>query len=91
MNKNEFVNLYSENTGKTKKDSGIDVENFLTTLQEGLVTKGKVSFMDFLTLEIKDTKPRKGHNPQTGEEIDIPAGKRIGLKIGKGLKEAIKG
>lgn len=91
MNKNEFINLYSENTGKTKKDAGIDVDNFLITLQKGLVKDRKVSFMDFLTLEIKDTKPRKGRNPQTGEEINIPASKKISLKLGKGLKEAIKG
>lgn len=91
MNKNEFVNLYSENTGKTKKDAGIEVEAFLETLKESLIKDGKISFMDNWTMEIIPTKERQGVNPATGEKIKIPAGKKIRFKASKVLKSLING
>jgi len=35
-------------------------------------------------------KPRKGRNPQTGEEIKIPAKKVPVFRPGKGLREAVR-
>ena len=32
---------------------------------------------------------RKGRNPQTGEEIDIPAARVPAFKAGKALKESV--
>ena len=37
----------------------------------------------------KDTAARTARNPQTGEEVMVPAGKRPHFKPGKALKEAI--
>jgi DNA-binding protein HU-beta len=39
---------------------------------------------------VRETAARKGRNPSTGEEIEIPEGKKPAFKAGKGLKEAIK-
>ncbi|MFK3936668.1 HU family DNA-binding protein [Alkalihalobacillus sp. NPDC078783] len=40
--------------------------------------------------EVNDTKARKGRNPQSGEEIEIAASKRISYKPAKPLKDAVK-
>lgn len=54
-----------------------------------LPISGKITLHDIGTLAILDTAVRKGRNPQTGDEIDIPAGKRIKLKAAKALKDAV--
>lgn len=91
MNKTEFVNAYATKTKQTKKASGEQVDAFLQTLTEGLVEKGKVAFMDNWSLEITSTNERKGHNPATGEEITIPAGKKVKFKASKNFKNEVLG
>jgi len=38
---------------------------------------------------VRERAERKGRNPQTGEEIKIPAGKVPAFKAGKILKEVV--
>ena len=38
----------------------------------------------------RERAARKGRNPQTGKEIDIPASKVPAFKAGKALKDAVK-
>jgi len=44
----------------------------------------------FGTFEIRERAERTGRNPQTGEEMTIPASKAPAFKPGKELKEAVK-
>ncbi|RZV52169.1 MAG: hypothetical protein EX270_09735 [Pseudomonadales bacterium] len=37
----------------------------------------------------RQRKARKGKNPQTGAEIDIPASSSVGFKPGKSLKDSV--
>jgi nucleoid DNA-binding protein len=39
---------------------------------------------------VVDKPPRKGRNPKSGEEIDIPGKKVPKFNPGKGLKEAVQ-
>ncbi len=56
-----------------------------------LVKKGdKLTLTGFLTFSVGKRKARKGRNPQTGEEIKIPAMKIVKLKPGNLLKKAVK-
>ncbi|MDY6881076.1 MAG: HU family DNA-binding protein [Desulfatiglans sp.] len=41
------------------------------------------------SFKIKERKPRKGKNPRTGEEIDIPASKGIRFVPSKALREKL--
>ncbi len=43
-----------------------------------------------VTFEVRERAARKGRNPQTGKEIDIPASKVPAFKAGKALKDAVK-
>jgi DNA-binding protein HU-beta len=38
---------------------------------------------------VSQTKERKARNPQTMEEVIVPAGKRARFRPGKALKEAL--
>ena len=45
--------------------------------------------MGFGSFEVRKRAARKGRNPQTNEEIKIPASKLPVFKSGKALKEAV--
>ena len=45
--------------------------------------------VDFGSFEVRKRAARKGRNPQTKEEIKIPASKAPVFKAGKALKETV--
>jgi DNA-binding protein HU-beta len=48
-----------------------------------------VQLIGFGNFEVKERAARKGRNPQTGEEITIPATKVPSFKAGKQLREEV--
>lgn len=50
----------------------------------------KVQLIGFGNFEVRERSARKGRNPQTGEEIEIPASKVPAFKPGKALKDVVK-
>ncbi|GAB6933050.1 MAG TPA: HU family DNA-binding protein [Calditerricola sp.] len=90
MNKTELVAKVAERANLTKKDAARAVDAVFDSIMEALKAGDKVQIVGFGNFEVRDRKPRKGRNPQTGEEIEIPGGKVPAFKPGKGLKEAIQ-
>lgn len=90
MNKKDLINVVAEKTGMTKKDSGLAVESVFDVIKETLSKGEKVQIIGFGTFEVRDRAARKGRNPQTGEEIDIPATRVPAFKAGKALKDAVR-
>ena len=90
MNRIELVNTISRKMGATKKDADKAVTAFIDTVTEALVEGRKVQLIGFGTFEVRERAARKGRNPQTGEEIEIPASKIPAFKAGKSLKDSVK-
>jgi DNA-binding protein HU-beta len=90
MNKTELIDAISTKSGLSKKDTETFFNNFINVVEDAVVDGEKVSLVGFMTIEAKKTDARKGRNPSTGESIDVPASKRISVKIGKPFKEAVK-
>lgn len=89
MNKVELVEAMAEKAGLTKKDAEAALKAFVSTV-EGELKKGeKVSLVGFGTFEVSKRAARKGHNPQTGEEMEIAASKTPKFKAGKAFKDAL--
>jgi DNA-binding protein HU-beta len=56
------------------------------------VKKGEVvSIQGFGNLRVQDRKATKARNPQTGEQFDVPATKRLKFTASKTLKEDLNG
>jgi DNA-binding protein HU-beta len=89
MNKTELINKVAEATEMTKKDAAKSVEAVFEAITEALRTGDKVQLIGFGNFEVRERAARKGRNPQTGEEIDIPATKAPVFKPGKQLKEEV--
>ena len=62
----------------------------IAALSEALAAGETVTFTGFGTFKVSERAPRKGRNPRTGKEIEIPACKVVKFIPGKGLKDAIK-
>ncbi|MES9760121.1 HU family DNA-binding protein, partial [Priestia megaterium] len=60
------------------------------TISNTLAQEEKIQLVGFGTFEIRERAERTGRNPQTGEQMTIPASKSPAFKPGKELKEAVK-
>ncbi len=89
MNKTDLISVMAEKSGLTKKDSEKALNSFIEAVEEALVKGEKVQLVGFGTFEVRERSARKGRNPQTGEEIDIPAASVPAFKAGKALRESI--
>ncbi|AFT81832.1 HU family DNA-binding protein [Leuconostoc carnosum] len=89
-NKQELVDSVAKATGLTKKDATASVDAVFASIEESLKNGEKVQLIGFGNFEVRDRAARKGRNPQTGAEIEIPASKVPAFKPGKALKEAVK-
>lgn len=89
MNKTELVSAVAEKANLTKKESERVINALFASIEEALSQGDKVQLVGFGTFEVRDREARKGRNPQTGEEIEIPATKVPAFKAGKALKDAV--
>ncbi|MCK6255133.1 HU family DNA-binding protein [Fictibacillus sp. WQ 8-8] len=90
MNRNELVTNIAEKSGLTKKDVEVVVSGLVDEITNALKSGDKVQFVGFGTFETRERSSRTGRNPQTGEEISIPASTVPAFRPGNKLKEAVK-
>ncbi len=90
-NKADLIDGVASKSGLTKKDATAAVEALFEVVTETLADGERVQVIGFGSFEVRDRAARKGRNPQTGEEIEIPATKVPAFKAGKGLKDSVKG
>lgn len=89
MNKTELIASMAEKSQLSKKDSEKALNAFIKSVEEGLAKGEKIQLVGFGTFEVRERAERKGRNPQTKEEIVIPATKAPVFKVGKNLKELV--
>jgi DNA-binding protein HU-beta len=89
MNKTDLINSIASKSGLNKKNSEAALNAFVSSVEEALTSGEKVVLVGFGTFEVRQRAARKGRNPQTREEIMIPASKAPVFKAGKGLKEKV--
>lgn len=91
MNKQELITKVAEYTEATKKDVEAFINAFVDVVTESLANREDVNISGFGKFEVRERAGRVGRNPQTGEEIIIPASVAPAFKAGSKLKEAVKG
>lgn len=89
MNKAELVEEVARQTGLTKKVCRETMDKILSTISDALAKREKVTLVGFGSFKVMSRKSRKGRNPQTGEEIQIPAREVPKFDPGKDLKKAV--
>ncbi|UCG77599.1 MAG: HU family DNA-binding protein [Nitrospirota bacterium] len=90
MTKGELINAVASGAGLTKADAGRAIDATISSIVKALKKNKKVTIVGFGTFSVSKRKARKGRNPQTVEEINIPAAKVPKFTAGKGFKDSIK-
>ncbi|MEH7589120.1 HU family DNA-binding protein [Priestia megaterium] len=90
MKKAELIDAVVTKTELTKQDSKKAIDALFETISNTLAKEEKIQLLGFGTFEVRNRAERTGRNPQTGEEMTIPASKVPAFKPGKELKAAVK-
>lgn len=89
MNKAELITSIANETGLSKKDTEATINSFVNVVSNTLAKKDKIQLVGFGTFETRKRNARTGVNPQTKEQIKIPATTVPAFKAGKALKEKV--
>ena len=89
MNRIELEAALAERMGLNPKISAEIIENILDIFTETLAKGEPIKLTGFATISVKNRAARLGKNPKTGEQIHIPASRKVSLRAGKGLNEAV--
>ena len=92
MTKSELIDAIASRSGVSKGDVGSVLDGFFD-VAAGVVSAGddKITIPGFLAIQQTQRKARKGRNPATGAEIDIPAGTGVKISAGSKLKNIAAG
>jgi DNA-binding protein HU-beta len=89
MNKAELIEQVAVGAHLTKADAGRAMDIAIESIK-GTLKKGEdVRIHGLGTFKVKERAARKGRNPKTGEEVDIPASRKVSFSAAKELKEAL--
>jgi DNA-binding protein HU-beta len=91
VNKAELIESVQKNLGEgcSRAHAERCVNATIECIGKGLKKDRAVQLVGFGTFLVKNVKARMGRNPKTGQEIKIPAGRRVGFKAGAQLKDLI--
>lgn len=78
-----------ENFHFQKADMTAVVDGLTEIVQEHLAHGKEVTLPGIGKFSVTERAARSGRNPQTGEELEIPASKAPKFKASKALKEAV--
>ncbi len=89
-NKKTLSAEIAEKYNLTKKEAGEIVDSVFDSIANTLKDGGRVDITGFGKFEVKTRAARTGINPQTKEQIEIPATNVPGFKASKVLKDLVK-
>ncbi len=90
MNKTELVAIMAEKADLSKKDAEKALNAFVDAVEAALEKGDKIQLVGFGTFEVRERAARVCRNPQTKEEIKVPASKVPAFKAGQALKNIVK-
>jgi integration host factor subunit alpha len=89
MTKAEIVERIYERAKASKKDATEVVDLVFEVIKARLEVGEKVKLSGFGNFVVHEKRPRKGRNPQTGEEIIISGRRVLSFKASQILKDYI--
>ena len=90
MSRKELIQSIADDTGESLITVSTVVDSLVEVVTDSLENGENVQLIGFGTFSVTERKARKGHNPATGESIDIAASKGVKFKVGAKLKAAVK-
>ena len=89
MNQSELADKVAEKTTLTQAAATEAVKAVVQAMLESLVAGEPVRVSGLGSFNVAERAARLGRNPQTGENIKIPASKAVRFHAGKAVKDAL--
>jgi DNA-binding protein HU-beta len=90
MNKAELIDAMAAGAGLSKADAKKALDAFVSSTTDALKRGERVALVGFGSFSVSTRSARKGRNPQTGKEINIPAKNVVKFKTGADLSKGVK-
>ena len=90
MTKAELIEKVAATSGESKSAVDRVLDGLRGVMETEFKDGGTVFFPGLGKLWVKEVSARKGRDPRTGEEIDIPAGRRVKFTAAKNLTDILK-
>jgi nucleoid DNA-binding protein len=87
MTKKDIAKAICEKTGVTQAQAREAVQGVFEGITETLVREGRIELRNFGVFEVKRRKPRRAHNPRTGEQVAVPEKLVVTFKPGLEMED----
>jgi len=85
----ELAVAAAERHDLTKANAKAILDGIRDQIVSSILAGKRVGIFGLGTFETRDTKEKMGRNPKTGEQIKIPAGRKVVFKVAKGIKDQL--
>ncbi len=89
MTKSQLVEALIKESGLEKKQAKLFLDGLTMVVEKTLKKGGDVPLTGLGKFKVLNRKARIGRNPQTGEQIKIPAKKVVKFTVAKNLKDTV--
>jgi DNA-binding protein HU-beta len=88
VGKDELIHQIAARAGLNLKETSKVIDAFTEVVRESVAQGHEVRLMGFGTWNLRDVAPRRVKSIRGGNQITIPAGKRVGFSVGAVLSQA---
>jgi len=89
MNNSDLADTIASVHGVSKADARKIVDGILGAMGDAAAKGEEISLNGFGKFKVRLSPAREGHNPATGEPLQIAASKKIGFAPAKALKDKL--
>jgi integration host factor subunit alpha len=91
LTKGYVVERIIDRIGFSAKKSSEIVERLLEIMKKNMETGDDILISNFGKFQVKEKSVRKGRNPATGGNLELPARRVVTFKASHGLRDKING
>src|SRR5882762_11691371 len=91
VGKDELIHQIAARAGMNLKENSKVIDAFTEVVREDVSKGQEVRLMGFGTWNLRDVAPRRVKSIRGGDQIIIPARKRVGFSVGAVLSQAAQG
>ncbi len=89
MNKQELIDLVSEEVDASKASVNKILDALLHTIKNAVAEGDSIQLIGFGAFSVGERAARTGRNPKTGEPLEIAAARTVRFTAGKAFKDAV--
>jgi integration host factor subunit alpha len=83
--------IYKKHDNLTRAQATESVESFLRLSKDALISGSDLLLSGFGKFNVRDKNPRRGRNPQTGEDLSLDARRVVTFKPSGILRDKVNG